>query len=927
MTDSLPSTRIAIPLRKTDMEAQDTNWESVVGDQDWVTYCRLSSSERHTKISELQKIIQNGFSSIQQAKILQQIGRLWSAEGLCADNIEAHQSALASFEQAVLLIPDFLEAEYEGNCPGCEINAAFSAIQAGSDRYQAWAKRGDNMLYLYSRYEEAIFNYDQALTFKSDAHETWRNRGTALLQLEHHQESINSCNEALKYKANDFAAWFYRGCALSNLGSYESAIPSFDKALLHQPDEAEVWGGGERGVVLNFLEGNEGNEEAIAIYKKAFEYNPDFDLARVWRERAYALSRLNRYEEAIFNHDQALSLNPSFHDAWIDRGRTALYSALDPVNHGWSNLTMVAQSLPPELQNPALDLRGLKGCRACIQEGLKYAESSEAQGKLHQALGEAYRLWGNRQASPHHFWRKSLTCYNDALTIFTADDFPQERLEVLALLIRTHRALQEKDEVVDALVRQGTGLLKRILGESSSDAHKQRLGLQFASFGQATVDLLVQQGKLVQALETAEKDKNCLMTWLLRWQDPDQILTAKYEDMRRLLCPHTAIVYWHLSPDALTVFILRWDHQTDPIVINRATGDSKAGIEQVQNLENWLKTWNQTYQTHIDKSKDTEIEEKSDWFKDLPDQLKNLDEILQIEQIKTQLPPGITHLTLVPHRDLHCLPLHYFFSECPTTTLPSLQLGRTLRPADFPLAKGELARSALTIMAPNHHDLAPLYHAEVETHLINHFLAATHSVETVEADEATQDNVLEALVKSHQILHFNGHAAYNFVNPKRSALFLAGKDVLTVQDLCQILLDKYSLITLASCETALSGNQTITSEYVGITSVLLGKGIPYILSTLWTVESAASMVFMVEFYSHLRLGPVAAYYHSCQTLRDLSVEQLKTRYDDWLTLDLLPMVQEFLQEERKNLGKMDPDERCYCHPYYWAAFTLTGLGG
>ncbi len=433
----------------------------------------------------------------------------------------------------------------------------------------------------------------------------------------------------------------------------------------------------------------------------------------------------------------------------------------------------------------------------------------------------------------------------------------------------------------------------------------------------------MQQGELVRALETAEKDKNWLMTWLLRWQDPEEIPTTSYDAMRQLLRPDTAVVYWHYSPDALTTFILRWD-KAQPTVIDRATNDSQAGIRQVSKLEAWLKTWNQTYTRYIGKDK-TNPNRDETWRENLPSMLEKLADLLDIAQIKTYLSHS-SQLILVPHRDLHRLPLPALFSEYKTTTLPSLQLGQILRPSPFSLSVGEAIGSCLTITAPNHQGLAPLYHAEAETDLINQLLAKTHTVATIAAHAATQSTVSQALEQPHHILHFNGHAAYNFAAPIDSALALAGTDKLTVQDLVQLPLDTYSLITLASCETALSGHQTITTEYVGITSAFLAQDIPHILSTLWTVESAASMVFIVEFYSQLHQNPVAAYHHSCQTLRDLTVAQLKTRYVHWLTLDLSANVREFLEEERRDLDTMDAEHRPYHSPYFWAAFTLTGLG-
>ena len=67
-----------------------------------------------------------------------------------------------------------------------------------------------------------------------------------------------------------------------------------------------------------------------------------------------------------------------------------------------------------------------------------------------------------------------------------------------------------------------------------------------------------------------------------------------------------------------------------------------------------------------------------------------------------------------------------------------------------------------------------------------------------------------------------------------------GEDVVFVVELVDTIdLQHYRLITLASCETALTGNQTITAEYVGLVSAFLSHRIPHILSTLWTVQSRA----------------------------------------------------------------------------------------
>lgn len=48
------------------------------------------------------------------------------------------------------------------------------------------------------------------------------------------------------------------------------------------------------------------------------------------------------------------------------------------------------------------------------------------------------------------------------------------------------------------------------------------------------------------------------------------------------------------------------------------------------------------------------------------------------------------------------------------------------------------------------------------------------------------------------------------------------------------------LVTLAACETAVTGTETIQADYVGLASAFLKAGASAVLSTLWTVESVSN---------------------------------------------------------------------------------------
>jgi CHAT domain-containing protein len=155
-------------------------------------------------------------------------------------------------------------------------------------------------------------------------------------------------------------------------------------------------------------------------------------------------------------------------------------------------------------------------------------------------------------------------------------------------------------------------------------------------------------------------------------------------------------------------------------------------------------------------------------------------------------------------------------------------------------------------------------------------------------------------------------------------------DRLTTIDLTKLpSLSHYNLITLTSCETAITGNQTITAEYVGLVSGFLGHRIPHVLSTLWTIESAASALFILQFYRQILKGqsPAQALHHSQTWMRTVTKRQLHRHYTYWI--DRLPdndRIRPFLKTARNNLGTMEPNQTPYSHPYYWAAFILSGRG-
>ena len=934
----------------------------------------------------------------------------WFNRGLTLFYLGDFAKAIASYDKAIEIKPNFYKGWYNRGTAQGELGnfedaiASFDkAIEIKHDYHQAWSSQGLVLLKLGCP-EDAIFSYDQALLVAPEDQENWYYRGIALAVSGRTYDAIASYDRAIEIQPDFHLAWYNRGVELSNLGQLEDALSSFEQALEINPEYHEGWyalgsvqdklGRVEsaiasydhaiqinpdlhevlidRGVVLASL----GRwHDAILSWEKAVEVRPDFYLG--WFNQAVGLENLGRRVDAITSYDKALEINPDFHLAWYNRGVTLFYlgrfeaaiasydnalqiqldyweawigrgSAAENAVNCDSHLSFYSHIAAT---NPALNQRGYEGKLASFEEGLKYVDPHthpEGWGRLHLLLGNAYYDRGKRHPTPRNHWDLAVGEYYQALTTLTQETSPQLHLEVLQNLIKALLGLGETD-LAQEFQQCAEDLLLWLLSEPNcNDDSKKAIALKFAGFGQLAVDIAVQLGELAQALEIAEHSKNACLSWLLfGWSD--EIVSPDYASIQKLLNPTTAIIYWHISPCTLRIFILKYN-SPEPIpvftpVLNVAAIDDMPLPEAVRRrveFEDWLEDWNQQDQEYR-SSQDRQNKSKHSWQADMEQRLFKLKNILNIGAIVHEL-EDITHLILIPHSDLHRFPLHALFhpplheerihnhgyyskgqsveSNFTITYLPSVQLGLSLQ--SEPLWHHNQA--LLSVEYPNSTGYPPLKFAKLETEAISLMF---DSVKRIQGAKATKKQVENYLYNNnYNIFHFTGYGINNFSNPPQSELVLAGEDKLTLEEICIHQIANYHLITLSACETAINLNQPITTEYVGLVSGLIFQGVSHVVSTLWTVESAASALVMIEFYRQIQQNksPATALSTATEWLKEVTVSELKKWYED--LLNQLPQeglrIRAHLATELYRISKMPADEKLYNHPYYWAAFTVAG---
>ncbi|MBD1936775.1 CHAT domain-containing protein [Microcoleus sp. FACHB-68] len=355
--------------------------------------------------------------------------------------------------------------------------------------------------------------------------------------------------------------------------------------------------------------------------------------------------------------------------------------------------------------------------------------------------------------------------------------------------------------------------------------------------------------------------------------------------------------------------------------------------------------------------------------------LPNLAESLHLNEILAKLPPTIEKLILIPHRDLHLLPLH----ALPATR--QLEAGESKTGYLLELyAKGiQYAPSSQFLerlhqrKRPQTDEIFPLFaiqnptedlrYTEIEVEEISRrFNPHAHILKRREATKTAfnSQETLKKLSDSHYA-HFSCHGSFNALDPLNSALVLAGdltqipldppqpplqnegqaqdnkSRYLTLRDgrrfrtetQCLTLKEIFAtlnlpfcrLVSLSACETGLV-NRVLTDEYIGLASGFLYAGAGNVVSSLWPVSDFSTAFLMIRFYQELGETPsVAIALQSAQKwLKNVKSEDFLI----WLQNDVKMDENQCGQIELILLDKFSNLEP-FAEPQYWAAFCAIGI--
>lgn len=298
-----------------------------------------------------------------------------------------------------------------------------------------------------------------------------------------------------------------------------------------------------------------------------------------------------------------------------------------------------------------------------------------------------------------------------------------------------------------------------------------------------------------------------------------------------------------------------------------------------------------------------------------------------IGELVTELKGYCDSVVLIPTGLLALLPLHAAWTEDeskPTKRRFALdELNISYSPSAHALwiarmAEGRLAESVMVVDNPD----GTLHFSEFE---IRSVLEVFEQSRHLSGDEATLDAVKRNIGKA-SVIHFSTHGVAGWQKAEQSRLKLADTDLI-LPDIFRLNLDQTRLVVLSACETGVPGLELI-DEMIGLPSGMMQAGVPGVVGSLWSVSDMSTAILMSQFYrlwrkegkslhEGLRLAQI--------WLRDSTAQELRDVFESLVSASEIRLHPDSADAFIKRVILEKSSDRPFCHPFFWAAFTYTGI--
>jgi CHAT domain-containing protein/tetratricopeptide (TPR) repeat protein len=821
---------------------------------------------------------------------LNDIGSVYAALGQYAEALEAHQSALASQEQ----LGDSL------GMAGTLGNISF--VYRGTGRF----------IDALESYQEAVALYEELGDNRGRAR-TLTNMALINEEIARYEESLKLAQEALAIQRR-----------IDDLNGEQNTLIAIASVYNSLGDQAQA---------VEYV------EEAIEIAHRTGDR--ESEIGNLWNLGVIYINELKRYDEAAATYQEALAIARAMQSTkWETRLLSATGSAYVNAERYEEADQMLQEALAlaraREDQLFEIEVLTTLGASAerqgrdaealdYYQEALAQAEASGdafIRAEMHNEIGAFYKRSERQEALSH---------YRLALDLVDGLSDRRSAATVLSNIAALYEAQGEIDLAIESY-QAAIERLESIQGEIRVDELQSDFAGSYAAYYEALINLLWQAERGDEAFEYAERARaRAFLNQIGNQQvdfrrgagatlvEQEQALRQEIVGLQNALAAERAKPTGEQSQELIATLTAALEAARDDYsqllirlklispeyesLVNVDTLSLSAVQEQLLDEETLLVEY-------------FVLEEYSlawvighDSFEAVQIDLSRSDLVAQVQYLRNliteqdfdfdvaadlytalfaPLSPYIDgeSLLVVAHDALHYLPFAALWNRESERYLgEEIALSYTPSASALKFIRAKQSDNLGLLLALGNPD-GSLAEAGEEVRAVAELFGTAPLL-----GEAATESLIYSGTSDVDFLHLAAHGVYNPYNPLYTRIELAGDQqndgYLEVHEIYGLNLRNTNLVVLSACETAL-GQQNDGDELIGLTRAFIYAGASGVISTLWTIDDRVSSLLMSSFYEHLESGMP-------------SPEALRAAQ------------QEILSQEEWNI------------PYYWAAFTLTGI--
>jgi CHAT domain-containing protein len=197
-------------------------------------------------------------------------------------------------------------------------------------------------------------------------------------------------------------------------------------------------------------------------------------------------------------------------------------------------------------------------------------------------------------------------------------------------------------------------------------------------------------------------------------------------------------------------------------------------------------------------------------------------------------------------------------------------------------------------------------------------------------DNAVSVEAVRTSTLGKAYIHLSCHGGFNWSGSVfASSLYLGNNEALPLaRIMAQFDLAGARLVVLSACETGIVDFNNVPDEFVGLPTGFMQAGASAVVSSLWTVDDRSTALLMERMYRLILdkehpCEPAEALRQAQHWLRGATAREIGQYYQTYLIPRMSPSNASDAYSEL--LTRAAPEEKPYAHPFYWAAFTYSGL--